>query len=64
MSEEKFLESLLAKGRIAVWLIISASAFLAYEGVLSGEQFAEIVKYVAGIWLTGEVAIRAGGEKR
>jgi len=55
---EGIASSLLAKGRIAVWLIIISSAVLCFYGKIDGSQFLDITKYVAGIWLGAEAAAK------
>mgnify|MGYP000220985956 CR=1 FL=1 len=56
--KERAIEMLLAKGRIAVWLIILATGVLCFFGKITGEQFVDVVKYVAGIWLGAEAAAK------
>jgi len=55
---EKLIEMLLAKGRIAVWLIILTVGILCFYGKINGDQFVDVIKYVAGIWLGAEAAAK------
>jgi len=58
MSEESAKSSLLAKGRIAVWLIIITTAVLTYKGCLTGDQFLDVIKMIGGFWLGAEAGAR------
>jgi len=53
--------SLLAKGRIAVWLIILSATILCFFGKISGEQFHDLIKGIAQLWLGAE-AVAKGAE--
>lgn len=55
---ESIASALLAKGRLTVWIILVGSFILAASGVLTGDQLLDVVTFIGGLWLGGELGAR------
>jgi hypothetical protein len=55
---ESIASSILAKGRLTVWIILVGGFVSAAAGVLTGDQLLDIVKFIGGLWLGGELGAR------
>jgi len=52
------LESLFAKGRIAVWIILVGTFIALIKGAMPVDQAVEIIKIIGSLWLGAEAAAR------
>ena len=52
------LESLFAKGRIAVWIILLGTFAALIKGALPADQAVEIIKIIGSLWLGVEAGAR------
>jgi len=55
---ESIASSILAKGRLTVWIILGGSFVSAAAGILTGDQLLDVVTFIGGLWLGGELGAR------
>lgn len=55
---EALYSTLLAKGRITVWIILVGSFIAAIVGTLTGDQLLDVLMFIGPLWLGGELGAR------
>lgn len=57
---ETVIGSLMAKGRLSVFIILLSTVALTAFGSITSEQYVEIIKLIGMLWLGAEAGARVG----